>query len=61
MPFAGAGTQSSPIAIDDDSEDEVFYELSKDSSPHSPFIQHRERLPSLPPLEVLNDVYQTLQ
>lgn len=57
MPFAGAGTQNSPIAIDEDSEEEVFYELSKDSSPNSPFIQDRERLPSLPPIPVLNDNY----
>ncbi|KIM46771.1 hypothetical protein M413DRAFT_23128 [Hebeloma cylindrosporum] len=58
MPFAGAGTQSSPIAIDDDSEEEVFYELSKDSSPSSPVSDDRRRLPSLPPITVLNDIYQ---
>jgi hypothetical protein len=58
MPFAGAGTQNSPIAIDDDSEEEVFYELSKDSSPDSPLIQDRGRLPSLPPITILNDIHQ---
>jgi len=28
MVYLGAGTKNSPIAIDDDSEDEVVYELS---------------------------------
>ncbi|KAF8962577.1 hypothetical protein BDZ97DRAFT_1759184 [Flammula alnicola] len=35
MPFMGAGTRNSPIAIDD-SEEEVFYELYDDSSKSSP-------------------------
>lgn len=58
MPFAGAGTQNSPIAIEDDSEEEVFYELSKDSLPNSPLIEDGGRLPSLPPTTVLNDIHQ---
>ena len=58
MPFESAGTQSSPIAIDDDSEEEVFYELSKDSSPNSPCSEDRGRLPSLPPIAVMNDIHQ---
>lgn len=32
MVYLGAGTRSSPIAIDDDSEDEVVYQLSSTSS-----------------------------